>query len=187
MLYRILRPIIHILFKVLYRPKILGLENIPESGAYVLAGNHTNNLDCIMLIASNKRTIHFLAKDELVNGFFGFFFKNMGIIPVNRRIHDKDALINAKKVLADGKVIGIFPEGTFNRSNDTILPFKIGAVKMAHDEKVPIIPFTIKGKYKLFRKGITLEFYDKINVESDNLDSENKKFMNIIKCELERS
>ena len=54
------------------------------NGSVVLGGNHTSNLDCLLLISSTKRKIHFLAKDSLIKGKFGFIFKNMGIIPVNR-------------------------------------------------------------------------------------------------------
>ena len=65
-LYRIVRPIITFLFYILFRPKIIGREYIPKSGRVVLAGNHKNNLDCILLISSTNRVIHFLAKDELL-------------------------------------------------------------------------------------------------------------------------
>ena len=75
-LYRITRPIITSLFKIIYRPEIIGKENIPKEGKIVLAGNHTNNFDCLLLISSTKRTIHFLAKDELVKGAKKIIFKN---------------------------------------------------------------------------------------------------------------
>ena len=67
-LYKIVRPIIKIVFVVLFRPKIIGLENINKDGKLVLAGNHTSYLDCLLLISSTKRVIHFLAKDSLVKG-----------------------------------------------------------------------------------------------------------------------
>lgn len=181
--YRIVRPIICILFRIIYRPVIIGEDYIPKEGRVVLAGNHTNNLDCILLMSSTSRTIHFLAKDELISGKCGFIFKNMGIIPVNRKIHDKDALKEAISFLNSDRVIGIFPEGTFNRSNDIILPFKIGAVKMAHDTSSILIPFTITGHYKIFRKNIKLTFYKPIKI-GDNLTEENNRLMNIIKKEL---
>lgn len=182
-LYRITRPIIRGLFYLLYRPTIEGRENIPESGRVVLAGNHTNNLDCILLISSTRRTIHFLAKDELLRGMKQVIFRNMGIIPVNRRIHDKNALKKAIEVLNEDKVIGIFPEGTFNRSDEVVLPFKVGAVKMAHDTGAPIVPFTITGKYRLFQRGVTLTFYQPYYVKNE-IAKENDKLMNIIKQEL---
>ena len=184
-LYRIVRPIIKVLFNILYRPTIEGKEFIPKEGRVVLAGNHTSNLDCILLISSTNRTIHFLAKDELLKGLKKIIFKNMGIIPVNRKIHDKEALNNAKEALEKEKVIGIFPEGTFHKTDDLILPFKIGAVKMSHDTSSPLIPFTITGKYQLFRKNIKLTFYKQIKIK-DNLTEENERLMNIIKKELRK-
>ena len=186
-LYRIVRPIIKILFYILYKPTIIGKENIPKEGKIILAGNHTNNLDCILLISSTKRTIHFLAKEELMQGFKKIIFKNMGIIPVNRKIHDKNALTNAINILNENKVIGIFPEGTFNRTKNTILPFKIGAVKMASVTKSKIVPFTITGKYTLFQKNIKIQFLNPIEIpKSKDLTTYNENLMNIIREELEK-
>ena len=136
-------------------------------------------------MSTSKRTIHFLAKDSLVKGVKGLVFKHMGIIPVNRKIHDKDALSEAKKVLNNKEVIGIFPEGTINRTKDMTLPFKIGAVKMAKDTDTLLVPFTITNKYKLFRKSVTIEFYKPYKVV-DDLDIENNKLRSFISSELKR-
>ena len=186
-LYRIVRPIIKVLFYILYKPTIIGKENIPKEGKIILAGNHTNNLDCILLISSTKRTIHFLAKEELMQGIKKIIFKNMGIIPVNRKIHDKEALKSAINTLHNDKVIGIFPEGTFNRTKNTILPFKIGAVKMASVTKSKIVPFTITGKYTLFKKNIKIQFLNPIEIpERKDLTTYNENLMNIISEELKK-
>ena len=178
LLYKILRPIITLLFKTLYRPKIIGSGNIPKSGRIILAGNHTHNLDCAMLISSTKRNIHFLAKVELFKGFKKILFSNMGLIPVNRKIKDPNVLIHAYNYLENEKVIGIFPEGTHGKGK--ILPFKIGAVKMAYETKSDIIPFSITGTYKLFSKDLKIEFGKPIKVKSNNLDKENEKLRNIV-------
>ena len=181
------RPIITFLIKLVFRPKYLGLENIPKSGKIVLAGNHTNNIDCWLLISCTKRCIHFLAKESLNKGLKGYMFRGMGIIPVNRKIHDKGALNNAINGLNEGKCIGIFPEGTINRTDDIIMPFKIGAVKMAYDTDSYIIPFTIKGKYKIFNNGLTIEFLKPFKPTHKDLDIDNEKLMEIISNNLEES
>lgn len=182
-LYRVVRPIITSIFNILFKPTYIGISNIPKEGRVVLAGNHTSNLDCLLLISSTKRTIHFLAKEELTKGVKGIIFKNMGLIPVNRRIHDKNALYSAEEVLKEDKVIGIFPEGTINKTKEIIMPFKIGAVKMSYDTNSKLIPFTITGQYQLFRKGPTLEFYKPYFVKEE-LDLENDKLMEKIANEL---
>lgn len=184
-LYRILRPIINILIKIVFRPTYIGKEYIPKKGKIVLAGNHTNNLDCLLLISATKRTIHFLAKDELTKGIKKILFNNMGIIPVNRRIHDKNALSKAIDTLNKDKVIGIFPEGTINKTKDIIMPFKIGAVKMANDTNTPIVPFIITGKYKIFNNNLKIEFLNPIKYKKvEDLTTYNEELMNIIRKKL---
>ena len=185
--YKIVRPVISLLFKILYRPIIIGKENIPNKGRIVIAGNHTNNFDCVLLICSTNRCIHFLAKDELYRGIKKVLFKHMGIIPVNRRTKDNFALAKAKSFLNKEMAIGIFPEGTFNRSDNVILPFKIGAVKMAHDTNSKIVPFTINGKYKLFKKSVKITFYKPITIKGDNLDEANEDLMKFISKKLTSS
>lgn len=184
--YKIVRPIITAFVKVAFRPTIIGKENIPKEGRIVIAGNHTNNFDCVLLIASTKRCIHFLAKDELYKGAKKHLFKNMGIIPVNRRTKDKESLKKAIDFLNKDMAIGIFPEGTYNKVDKSLLPFKIGAVKMAHDTKTKIVPFVIKGNYKWFRKSVSIEFFKPIKVKTDVLDDANEKLRNFIISKLER-
>ncbi len=183
--YKFSRSILSFIFRVLYRPTIIGKEYIMREDAFVLAGNHTNNLDCFLLISAVKRQIHFLAKDSLFKGITKPIMHLMGVIPVNRKIHDSKALVLAEGCLREKGVIGIFPEGTINRTNDVIMPFKIGAVKMSSDTDSILIPFVITGKYKLFRKSITLEFLKPRKV-LDDLDSENKKLMEEISNKLKK-
>lgn len=178
-LYRFLRPIITFLMKLLFRIEIIGSENIPTEGGVVLAGNHQSNFDCVLLISSTKRMIHFIAKKELIDGKLGFFFKWMGIIPVNRKTKNKKAVNEAIKVLKDGEIIGIFPEGTFNKTEYITMPFKMGAVKMALDSDVKIVPFAIIGEYKLFKKNIKIIFGKPYKIkDKDDLWKENITLMN---------
>ena len=182
--YKFSRIIVTFLFKILYKPTIIGGEYISKDNSLVLAGNHTKWLDPLLLISSVDRQIHFLGKDSLFKGITKPIMILMGVIPVNRRIHDKNALLEAEKCLKNGSVIGIFPEGTINRTDDIIMPFKIGAVKMSNDTGSTLVPFVITGKYKIFRKGIRLEFLPPRKISS-NLNLENKKLMEDISHKLE--
>lgn len=100
-----------------------------------------------------------MAKKELFESkFTNFFFRNMGCIPVNRSIHDKDAKNEAVEVLKNNEVLGIFPEGTVNKTNEIVLPFKYGAVSFAKKTNAYIVPFAITGKYKIFRRSIKITY-----------------------------
>lgn len=178
MFYNIFRLITKLVM-VFFRVEIEGLENIKKEGSLVIAGNHTKWLDPILLVSLSNRKISFLTKKELFKGITKPIVKAMGCIPVDRKKHDHDALISAYKVLDDGGVIGIFPEGTINRTKDVILPFKIGAVKMANKTNTEIVPFVIKGKYKFLRKSIKIKFLKSIKIGND-LEKENKRLEDII-------
>ncbi len=178
-LYKIIRRPLGALFKVLFKPTIIGKQHIPQNGRIVLAGNHTHYFDCVLIGCATKRCVHYLAKDELMKGPLKYIFKPLGIIPVNRRTKDKAALQTAIETLNNDKLIGIFPEGTINRTQDVIMPFKFGAVKMSHDAKSYIIPFVITGKYELFKRNIKIQFMEPLKV-SDNLEEANEKLMKIV-------
>ena len=184
LLYKVLRPLARGLFLLLYTPKIVGSENIPSKGRVILAGNHINVLDAIFLMSTTKRGIHFLAKKELWKGLKGVLFSRMGLIPVDRSKHNPDALNNAFCYLENEKVIGIFPEGTTEKGRG-LLPFKIGAVKMAYEKDSVIIPFAITGKYRLFSNNLKIVFDKPFKIESSSLDKENKKLRDRISFMIE--
>ena len=172
-----LRPVAVALFRCLFRPRIKGRENIPAEGGAVLAGNHVAWWDCFMVMAGTNRCIHFLAKKEIFSTWFTRrFFNSAGLIPVNRQSKDHDALVSAKEYLKNGAIIGIFPESTTIKPEGVnFLPFKMGAVKMASDTGVPIVPFTISGSYKLLGKKVEIEFHQPFCITGGDLAEENEK------------
>lgn len=187
MLYKIVRPIIKLLFMAIYHPKIIGKESILKEDGVIYAGNHTNYFDCLLLISLNNRVVHFLAKHTLLQGIKGPIFKGMQIIPVDRtKDKNKEAVNSAINVLNEKGVIGIFPEGTINRTDDTIMPFKMGAVSMAQKTNAWIVPFAIKGKYRPFKNDLSIEFSTPYKIQSEDLEKENLKLMNTVKDMLER-
>lgn len=175
LLYYIVKIIGTPIFYLLFTPKYKNKNNIPKNTAVVLAGNHKSIFDCATIVSSTKRPVHFLAKKELMNTKLKIFFKGMGIIPVDRKNKNPKALEQAIKTLNNNKIIGIFPEGTTNKTNKLIMPFKYGAVKMAKETNAYIVPFTITGKYKIFG-GLTITFGKPYKV-TDELEQENKKLM----------
>ena len=183
----IARPVVRVFIKLWYHPTVVGLENIPKTGRIVLAGNHTNDMDSVMMVGIVPfRVLHFLAKDSLLKGAKKLIFRGMGIIPVNRAIHDKNALESAINALEEDKSIAIFPEGTINRTDDIIMPFKIGAVKMASETNTPIVPFVITGKYKFGTNDLRIEFLKPIKVsKKEDLTNDNKKLEKIISDKLQ--
>lgn len=170
------------LFYIGYRPKYEGLDNIPSTGRVILAGNHTNNLDALIMIAGPKRIIHMMAKKELFNTKFkNSFFRSMGCISVDRKIHDEKAKSEAIEVLNNDKVLGIFPEGTTNKTRETLLlPFKFGAVSFAKKTNSVIVPFAIIGEYKLFKSNIKIKYGKPYKVSKD-LEVENEILFNKVK------
>lgn len=146
--YKLVRPLLYLFVKIKFNPEIIYKEKIPKKGRIILAGTHTNNYDSLLLGATTKRCVRFVAKNELMKGPKKLIFKGLGIIPVNRKIHDKSVIPTCCKYLENESLIGIFPEGTINRTKDKIMPFKKGAVVMAIKTKTPIIPFAINGIYK---------------------------------------
>lgn len=164
------------IFYILFRPKYINKNNIPKNGPVVLAGNHKSNFDCASLVCSTNRVVHFLAKKELLDTKLKFFFKGMGIIPVDRKNKNPEALKEAIRNLNNNKVIGIFPEGTTNKTNNVIMPFKYGAVKMASEANAYIVPFSITGEYKFFGK-LKITFGEAYKVSKD-LEKENAILMN---------
>lgn len=178
-LYRVLRPVLKAFTNIFIRPKYIGLNNIPKDKPIVLAGNHTNNLDCLLLVSSTKRSVHFLAKNELWRGPKKVLFANLGLIPVDRTKSNPEALQTAQECLNSGGVIGIFPEGTTEKGRG-LMPFKVGAVKMAKNTNTKIVPFVIKGKYRMVSRDLVIKFGKPLTIEGE-LDKENDRLRNTIK------
>lgn len=177
--YKITKPILAIFIK-LYRPTIIGKEFIPKEGRVILAGNHTSYLDPLLVAYGTKRCVHYFAKDSLYKGIKKPIFKGLGIIPVNRKIKDKNSLYKGIDVLNNDLVVGIFPEGTINKTDDIVMNFKFGAVKMAYETNSKIVPFSITHKYKFLKKSVKIEYGKPYNVSSD-LKKENDILMKKVK------
>ena len=166
--YRLLTPIMRILFRLYYNPKIIGSEVIPKDGSIVIACNHKHLFDQCLTIMATKRVINYMAKKEYFDGAFSLFFKFVGCIPVDRSKKDEEAKSRALEVLDGGGAIGIFPEGTRNRFKDKLLlDFKFGAVSLASKSYSLVIPCAVTGDYKFRSKNLMIRYGEPFRVTSD--------------------
>lgn len=175
--YQLIRPLLKIFIVITLNPKTIHKERIPKKGGFILAGTHVSYYDPIIVGNSTFRSVHFLAKKELFdNKILGTILRFMGIISVDRK---KSSNPEAKKLaidtLTDGNVVCVFPEGTRNRANDLILPFKYGAVSFAKKSGCPIVPFAIVPRPKTFKYKTKLIIGKPFYVKSDDLEKENIK------------
>ena len=177
--FRFFKGLLGIFFLIFFRSLIVGREKIPKDGGVILAGNHRHIFDPCMPILSTKRPVHYMAKKELFNSPIGWFFKVVGCIPVDRGHDNTDSKEAALEVLREGEVLGIFPEGTRNKSLNGLLPFKYGAVSMSNKSGALIVPFAITGKYRLFNNKLTVRFGEGF-VASDDLERANKRLVSEI-------
>lgn len=174
--YLLLTPIMRVLFRLYYNPKIINKEVIPKDGPILIVGNHKHIYDQCLTIMATKRVIHYMAKKEYFDGKMAWFFKLVGCIPVDRSIKDHNATEKALKVLNSGGAIGLFPEGTRNKTKDVfLLPFKFGTVSMAKKTNATIIPFGLTGDYKFRSKNLTIRYGTPFKVGEMDLEDANKK------------
>jgi len=154
--YRLLKYVLlGPLLKLLFRPRIEGLEYVPEEGAAIVAGNHLSFSDHFLMPAVIKRRITFLAKAEYFTGpgvrgrLTAAFFRSAGQIPVDRSGKEagQAAIREGLGVLGKGELLGIYPEGT--RSHDgRLYKGKVGVAVMALTSGVPVVPCAMIGTFE---------------------------------------
>lgn len=154
-----------------FRPWVKGMENVPASGAAILASNHLSFVDSIFLPLVLKRPVTFLAKAEYFNGkgikgwLVRQFFIATGQIPIDRSggKASEDSLNTGLRVLSEGKLLGIYPEGT--RSPDAKLyRGRTGIARMVLEAKVPIIPVAMIDTDKVMPIGSKLPSVKRVGV-----------------------
>ena len=163
--YKLFMPLFRPIFNLYYKPRIIGAEKLPKEGAIVIAGNHKHLMDQCLTILATKRMIHYMAKKEYFDGKLAWFFGAMGCIPVDRANVDIKSVKSAMKVLRKDGAIGIFPEGTRNRTDALLLEFKPGAATLAKKTDAYIVPFGLTGEYKFRSKTLTIRYGDPFKVD----------------------
>ncbi|MER5502392.1 lysophospholipid acyltransferase family protein [Streptomyces sp. NPDC015184] len=172
MFYYVLKyVVIGPLLRLFFRPRIEGLEHVPEDGAAIIAGNHLSFSDHFLMPAMLGRRITFLAKAEYFTGpglkgrLTAAFFHSIGQIPVDRSGKEagQAAIREGLKVLGRGELLGIYPEGT--RSHDgRLYKGKVGVAVMAIKAQVPVVPCAMVGTFEIQPPGQTIPRIKRVTI-----------------------
>ena len=172
MLLNLIKLVARVYFKTCYDFKVEGLENIPKTGALIIAGNHLSNADppAIGSFAGLVRDSRFVAKKELFSvPLLGWFFRRSGYIPVDRArtIGDFGALKEVVRALEQGQSVVMFPEGTRSKTGKPQKP-KSGIGFLVYKTGAPVLPVKVEGTFGWpWVRKIRVKFGTVIHLEKD--------------------
>ncbi|MFC7374308.1 lysophospholipid acyltransferase family protein [Brachybacterium sp. GCM10030267] len=158
MLYEVAKPLVMAVVRVIWRPTVSGTENIPDEGPVILASNHLAYSDTVFLPGQVRRSVHFLGKSDIfagrspLNRVVASVMRGLHVMPVDRTGGSaaRSAIDAGLDVLAAGKVLGIFPEGS--RSPDGRLHRgKTGVARFALATGAPVVPVAMLGAFEAQR------------------------------------
>lgn len=153
----IVRFFVYIYCKIVYRVKIIGLDNIPKEGALIFCGNHRSYLDPVMIICYATRDMRFMAKEELKkNPIIAVMAVLFDAIYLKRDSKDITPIKEAIKTLKSNGCIGIFPEGTRNGFEKNAGEIKGGTAHLALKTGAKVVPIGIVGELKPFSKNVLI-------------------------------
>ena len=149
-LYSIGKVLLLPVYKLIYRYKVIGSENMPKQGGVILACNHLSFSDPVLLGLAQKRRLFFMAKSELFrNKFASFIIRHLGAFPVERGAGDGKAIKTGEEILCEGNVMTIFLEGGRTKTGELMRP-RSGCALVAQQTMLPVVPacITITGNPK---------------------------------------
>jgi 1-acyl-sn-glycerol-3-phosphate acyltransferase len=154
--YTLARLIAGFVFRVVWRPRVLGVENVPPTGAVIIASNHLSFIDSVVIPLAVPRRVRFLAKAEYFEGRglrgrgTALFFHLIDAVPV-RRTGNRDSMRSlelALEVLQEGSAFGIYPEGTRSRDG-RLYRGRTGVGWLALTSGAPVVPVAVTGTDKV--------------------------------------
>ena len=163
-----IRFLFRIIFKIFYRVEVVNREAVPQKGPVILCANHLGALDMFFIGFKIKRLVHYMAKEELFKiPVIAPIIRYLGAFPVKRGKADLESIKTALRLLKEGHVVGILPEGTRTMKKDIkTIRAKPGVALLAIKSGVPVLPVALCGNYKLFSK-VRVVFGEPFMLEAD--------------------
>lgn len=159
------RPVVRTVSRLLWRVQFSGLENVPARGGVIIASNHQTYLDPFWVSLPIKRPTRYLAWNESFDWpIIGRFMGLLGAWPIKLEKSDPTAIRRSLQWLREGGAVYIFPEGGRCTPDGELMRFKNGAVRLALEAGVPILPVTIRGGHRVWPKGWSVPRLSKVEV-----------------------
>lgn len=169
--FALIKAVLGPIMRLMFRPQVEGAEHIPGDGPVILAGNHVTFIDSMILPLVCDRQVFFIGKDEYVTGkglkgrLMAWFFTGVGMVPVDRDGGKGGvaALMTGRRILEEGRIFGIYPEGT--RSPDgRLYRGRTGIARLTLMTGAPVVPFAMIGTDKIQPGGAGMPRPSKVTV-----------------------
>ena len=153
----ICRPIVALIVRLLWRVRWIDKENIPLTGGLIIASNHQTYIDPFWISGPVKRPVRYLAWDAAFSWpIAGWCMRMLGAWPLQLEGSDPKSIRRSLQWVSDGGAVVIFPEGGRGNPDGSMRKFKAGAVRMALEAGVPILPVTIRGGHRVWPLGVRI-------------------------------
>ena len=133
----------------LLRARVIGAENVPETGAAILAPNHFSYMDHFLIGILIRRKVRFMGKSQLFQPGVQWIYAQGGVFPVRRGARDNEAFVTAEAILERGGVVAMYPEGGRSRTGNLADQAKPGIGRLVLDSGAPVVPIAIHGSAKI--------------------------------------
>jgi 1-acyl-sn-glycerol-3-phosphate acyltransferase len=131
------------IYRLPYRPRIVGRQRIPATGPVVLVANHTSFVEPQLIFGMQRRRAVFLVKSEMTRGVLGVLLRWLGQLSIRRGTPDRGPLMAAVEFLRAGGLVGIFPEG--GRGDGDVLAAEQGAAWLVRSSDAVVVPVAVRG------------------------------------------
>ena len=147
--YEIVRVFSSLYAWTLLRARAIGAQNVPETGAAILAPNHFSYMDHFLIGIFIRRKVRFMAKSQLFSPWARWIYLQGGVFPVRRGARDEEAFVTAEAILDRSGVVAMYPEGGRSRTGDLQPQAKPGVGRLALESGAPVVPIAILGSSRI--------------------------------------